>query len=259
MLGIYKTRKRLFRLVGDDDSANIIETVYSTLVMAVIILSLVPLMFPPDDMPKIFDTLSTPVIAIFVIDYAIRWITSDFILKKGWKSFFIYPFTTTALIDFFSLLPFFFDLSNGFKALKLLRFTRLIKITKYSPNAQRIAKVFQKEKKMLMSIFGFALFFIFVSALLLFQIEHAAQPENFKTFFDALWWAFATLSTVGYGDIYPITDLGRVISMCVSALGLGIIALPSGVITAAFLEEFKYNQGETNIDSEKDETESTDE
>ncbi len=129
----------------------------------------------------------------------------------------------------------------GFNAIRMLRFTKFFRVLR----AFKIAKVdllfraIDKQKKVLVTIFSLAAIFILLSAILMFQIEHAAQPDVFTDFFDALYWAVATLTTVGYGDIYPITTLGKAISMLISLTGIAIVALPAGVIASAFTDELQ--------------------
>ncbi len=96
-----------------------------------------------------------------------------------------------------------------------------------------------KQKRILITIFTLAGMFIFLAAILMYQIEHEAQPDVYENFFDALYWAVATLTTVGYGDIYPITTLGRSLSMLISLTGIAIVALPAGVIASAYTEELQ--------------------
>ena len=156
------------------------------------------------------------------------------------------PITFLAIIDLLSILP-----SVGIfnKALKVLRVVRLLKLLRifrflrYSRHIDTLANVLKKEKMVLLTVLGIALFYIFVTALIMFNVEmnHANADGEFvfKTFFDALYWATTTLTTVGYGDISPVSELGRVISMLSSLFGVAIIALPSGVITASYLEELK--------------------
>ena len=113
---------------------------------------------------------------------------------------------------------------------------RVFKFLRYSRNIRVLTKVMRKEKSILMTVFFIAIGYIFVTALIMFNVEDSIM---FEDFFDALYWATTTLTTVGYGDIYPATNLGRVISMFSAILGVAVIALPSGVITASYLDELR--------------------
>ena len=179
--------------------------------------------------------------SIFIIDYILRWITADFKLKKSALSFLRFPFTPMAIVDFFAILPSVSVLNNSFRLLKIFRLMRTFKVLRafkflrYSKSFEIVANVFRKQKKVLYSVATMAVAYIFVSALVVYNVE----PDSFETFFDAVYWATISLTTVGYGDIYAVTTIGRIVTMISSVFGIAIIALPSGVITAGYLEEMK--------------------
>jgi voltage-gated potassium channel len=182
----------------------------------------------------------------FIIDYFLRWITADYFMGKGNKSFLLYPFTPMAIVDLLSILPGLNLLNPSFKLFRLsrlIRIFRVLKFLRYSEKVMMFARVLYKERSVLLSVLVLALFYIFITALVMFNAEPHINPytgeETFRSFFDALYWATVTLTTVGYGDLCPVTNLGRVISMLSSLFGVAIIALPSGVITASYLEELK--------------------
>ena len=112
---------------------------------------------------------------------------------------------------------------------------RAFKFLRYSKSFLIIASVFKKQKRVLSAVATLAIAYILISALVIYNVE----PESFSTFFDAIYWATISLTTVGYGDIYPVTTIGRIVTMISSVFGIAIIALPSGVITAGYLEEFQ--------------------
>jgi voltage-gated potassium channel len=151
-----------------------------------------------------------------------------------------------AIIDLLSILPGLNLISPSFKLLRLtrlLKIIRLLKVFRYSDKITMFLKVLQKERQVLLSVLMLALFYIFITALVMFNAEPHINPETgeetFHSFFDALYWATVTLTTVGYGDLCPVTDIGRIVSMLSSLFGVAIIALPSGVITASYLEELR--------------------
>ena len=217
---------------------------YDILMLVAILSSVVPLMFV-EEYP-VFRVIEIVTVSIFIVDYLLRWITADYRLqKKGW-SFVIYPFTGWAIIDLLSILPGLSLIGRGFKILRitrLLRILRLFKLIRYSDKIEVLGKVIRKEKGVLLTVLGIAVFYVFVTALIMFNVEPHVNPvtgaTTFATFFDALYWATVTLTTVGYGDMIPATDIGRFVSMLSSLFGVAIIALPSGVITASYLEELR--------------------
>jgi voltage-gated potassium channel len=146
-----------------------------------------------------------------------------------------------AIIDLLSILPSMSIINSGFKALRVLRMIRafrvfrMFKAFRYSSSFRIIGNVVKKSKKSLIAVGVLAAGYIVLSALIVFNVE----PDSFVTFFYAIYWATVSLTTVGYGDIYPATNLGRVISMFSAILGVAVIALPSGVITASYLDELR--------------------
>jgi len=167
----------------------------------------------------------------------------------GKKSFLVYPFTPMAIIDLLSILPSAHILNPAFKTtrlIRMLRIVRVIKFVRYFEPLEVITAVIRKQRRILATVASLAIFYTFITALIMFNAEEELNPNTgellFPSFFDALYWAACTLTTVGYGDLYPITNLGRLISMISAFVGIAIIALPSGVITAGYLEELKIKR-----------------
>lgn len=237
-----KNKYRLFIYEQLEDSKANFNSIYSGFMLLVIILSLTGLIFKTDYLfLKHIDYFTT---SIFIIDYCLRWLTANYKLKKGFKSFLLYPFTWWAIIDLVSIIPSFNILSRSFKMFRALRITRLLrsfrilKIFKISKSIQLLTSVLKREKNALISFAILALGYIFITSLLIFNIE----PETFKTFFDAIYWATISLTTVGYGDISAVTVMGKIITMISSLFGIALIAMPASIITTGLLEELKPNK-----------------
>ena len=230
-------RKKLYSIIEPVDNGTKLSSIYDFIMMATIVISIVPLAFKETNL--IFQWIDYITVGIFVLDYILRLFTADYKLNKSAASFFVYPITPMAIIDLLSILPSITVLNNGFRLLKLFRLLRTLKVLRafkflrYSKSFDIIASVFRKQKKVLSAVATMAVAYILISALVIYNVE----PESFKTFFDAIYWATISLTTVGYGDIYPVTTIGRIVTMISSAFGIAIIALPSGVITAGYLEE----------------------
>lgn len=244
-------QQKIFDLINRDRKGMIASRIYDWYMLVMIIASIVPLMFI-EDYP-IFKVIEIVTVTAFIIDYILRWYTSDLQLRKGRLSYLIYPFTPMAIIDLLSILPGLNLISPEFKLLRLtrlLKIIRLLKIFRYSDKITLILRVLSKEKEVLLSVLMLAVFYIFITALIMFNAEPHINPhtgdETFHSFFDALYWATVTLTTVGYGDLCPVTDIGRVVSMLSSLFGVAIIALPSGVITASYLEELREYRKQRN-------------
>lgn len=238
------TRKQIYEIIEKDDGSNVWSHLYDVFMFVTIILSVVPLMFW--DYYPIFTYIEIFTTTVFVIDYILRWVTADYKLGKGAHSFVNYPYSFWAIIDLLSILPSFQLLGSKFKILRTLRMLKILRLAKalrYSDQLFIFFDVLKKERRVLTAVLLFAAAYIFVTALVMFNFEPRINPatgnETFKTFFDAIYWSTVTLTTVGYGDLCPATDLGRLISMFSSLFGVAVIALPSGVITASYLEELR--------------------
>lgn len=232
-------RKRVFEIIEASDGNDKLSSIYDWFMIVVIVASLIPLAYKTAY--QSFAIIDQITVSVFVIDYILRLITADLKLKKNALSFALYPITPMAIIDLVSILPSFIVINQGLKLLKIFRLLRAFKVfrtlkfIRYSNNIQTIINVLKKQKRVLISVAVLAAAYILVSALIVFNVE----PESFKNFFDAIYWATVSLTTVGYGDIYPVSNIGRIVTMVSSVFGIAIIALPSGIITAGYLEEIK--------------------
>jgi voltage-gated potassium channel len=141
-----------------------------------------------------------------------------------------------------------FRLLRLFRLLKTLKVFRTFKFLRYTKNFEIIVNVFKKQKKILVAVATTAVAYVLISALAIYNVE----PDSFDTFFDAVYWATISLTTVGYGDIYPVTTVGRIVTMISSVFGIAIIALPSGVITAGYLEEMSKKDKDGTAEHEED-------
>lgn len=244
-------REWIYRLINKDNRGDIYSRLYDWYMLVMIIASVVPLMFVREY--PIFKVIDIVTVIAFIIDYLLRWASSNIQLKKGWVSYLIYPITPMALIDLLSILPGLNLINQSFKLFRLtrlLKVVRLLKITRYSQKIMMFLVVLKKERHVLFGVLLLAIFYIFITALVMFNAEPHINPNTgeatFNSFFDSLYWATVTLTTVGYGDLTPVTDVGRIVSMVSSLFGVAIIALPSGVITASYLEELRESRGEGN-------------
>lgn len=230
-------RKRIFEIIELSDDSDKISGIYDSVMMITIIVSIFPLAFKSTN--TFFTIIDYITVAIFIIDYILRLITADFKLnRKNPTSFVLYVFTPMAIIDLILILPSLTILNSGFRLLKLFRLLRTAKILRvlkfvcYSKSIEIIINVLKKEKNALSAVATLAIVYILISALVIFNVE----PQSFDNFFDAVYWATVSLTTVGYGDIYPVSTIGRLVTMVSSIFGIAIIALPSGIITGGYLE-----------------------
>lgn len=251
-------RKRIYRIIEPAQEGDITSLAYDILMLIAITASIVPLMSYKESF--LFRTIEQITVTFFIFDYLMRWITADYRLQKNGWSFVLYPFSAWAIVDMLSILPGLSLLGRGFKIFRItrmLRIMRFLKYIRYSDKIQILGRVLHKEKRVLLSVLGIAVLYVFITALIMFNVEPHVNPStgtvSFGDFFDALYWATVTLTTVGYGDMVPVTDIGRLISMLSSVFGVAIIALPSGVITASYLDELRSIRKKKNNSSFKEE------
>ncbi|MBO5551417.1 MAG: ion transporter [Lachnospiraceae bacterium] len=235
-------RKRIYEILEAGAEDDIASRIYDAFMMAVIIISIAPLMTKTENLLTYVINRTSGV--IFIADYILRLVTADYKMKKGAGSFFLYPFTPMAVIDLICILPSIAILRQGFRVLKIARLIRtfrvfrIFKAFRYSRNVGIIVNVFRKQKESLAVVCMLAVGYIIVTALVMFNFE----PDTFGTFFDALYWATISLATIGYGDLYATSTVGRMITMLSSLFGIAIVALPSGIITAGYMEEIKKEE-----------------
>ena len=231
-------RLRLFEIIEKSKGNDRASSAYDYSMIVIIVLSLIPLAFKEDTRPLVVIDIVT--VTIFIIDYLLRWATADYKFNdKSVVSFARYPFSAMAIIDLLSILPSLGIINSGFKVLRVLRMIRAIRVVRvfkafrYSKNLEIIVEVLRNSKNALIAVCILAGGYILVSALIIFNVE----PDSFNNFFDAIYWATVSLTTVGYGDIYPVSTVGRIITMISSIFGIAIIALPAGIITAGYMKE----------------------
>jgi voltage-gated potassium channel len=206
---------------------------FDLFIQFLIILSL--LSFSVDTLPDLNDNfkyflklLETSIVIIFTVEYLLRLIVAEKKIK------FVLSFY--GLIDLFAILPFYITTSLDLRSIRIFRLFRLFRIFKifrYSRAIQRFRDAFFSIKEELVLFLLATGFLIYVSAVGIYYFENRAQPEQFKSIFHSLWWAVATLTTVGFGDIYPVTVGGKVFTFLILMIGLGIVAIPAGLIAAA--------------------------
>jgi voltage-gated potassium channel len=200
---------------------------------------------------KIFEILS---VSVFTIEFCMRIYVSDLThpSKSKFKSILKFVLSGYGLIDLFAILPFYIpfiikiDL-RFIRVLRLIRFFRILKISRYNTTLKLIGSVIKDKKTELgMTLFVTSLILV-IASFLMYHIEGPIQPDKFPNVFATLWWAIATLTTIGYGDVYPITGLGKLLSGCIALMGIGLVALPTGIISAGFIGKLNETKSEKKI------------
>lgn len=247
-------KQKVFELVEKGAHGRKYNLLFDYTIMTLIVLSLISIILEslPDINSK-YETLlygfNTFSIIIFSIEYAMRVYVSSLShpSKSSLRSASNFIFSTYGIIDLLAILPFFLPVLikvdlRFLRALRLTRFLRILKLNRYNDSLNLIWSVI-KEKKSELAVTGFLTFLILmIASFLMYHIEGEKQPEVFSNILESFWWAIATLTTVGYGDIYPITGLGKFISGLIAILGIGVVALPTGIIGAGFMNKIEQNK-----------------
>ena len=234
-------RERIYAVISDDcETDNPVAQAYDWFMIIVIVISLLPLCVK-DPLHHLV-RLEWVTTAFFIIDYLLRWTCADLMRNGDRNAFALYPFTPLALVDRVSIVPTCLPVSQVLRLSRLVRLMRVIRAVKlvhHSRSVQLVLRVLDRERSALAAVLVLAVGYVFISALVIFNVE----PDTFETFFDALYWAVISLSTIGYGDLYATSMAGRAISMISAMMGIAVIALPSGIITAGCVEELREPRG----------------
>lgn len=232
-------REKIYRMVHVYEGSRI-SVIYKYIMIFFIIASLVPLITKQSH-PS-FLIIDAVCLIVFIVDYILRWITADYKFQnKRFSSFLRYPFRFISIVDMLSVIALcssVFSWFDGVSVATAFSVFRIVRIMRYSESVRTILGILKSSKKPLIAVGSLAVGYIFISAIIIFNVE----PESFKNFFDAVYWATVSLTTVGYGDIYPVTVLGRMVAMISSFFGIAIVALPAGIVTAEYLNSIKKDK-----------------
>jgi len=249
-----KTKHKVHILLHPELGESKADKFINIFIIILIVLNVIAVMMETvkplyNDYKKVFDTFDLISVIIFSIEYVLRvWsCTHDPKYKGSIKGRIKYMLTPGALIDLLAFLPTYFHAFVNFdlrmlRLLRFLRFFRLFRLTAYTKSAQMIFNVFRSRKNELILSLVLVIFLIIIASCLLFFAEHLYPSEDDSKFTSVpatLWWAIVTLTTTGYGDMYPLTTIGRILTGMIMLTGVAFFALPAGIITAGFLEEMK--------------------
>lgn len=221
--------------------------IFDLSILALIILSLIT--FSLETLPNLpeamrgwlsaFETFS---VVVFSLEYCLRVFVAS--PKRS------YTLSFFGIIDLLAILPFFLGLSvdlRTIKSLRLLRLFRILKLARYSAAARRFHRAILIAKEEVVLFLGAALILLYLAAVGIYQFESEAQPESFGSVFHCLWWAVSTLTTVGYGDVYPVTAGGKIFTFVILIIGLGVISVPAGLVASALAQARKMEDGSEGI------------
>lgn len=192
-----------------------------------------------------FTAVEAVTVCIFCVEYALRIWTADILYPKKGRvaSRLRFLCSFDGIVDLLTILPFFF-LSGFivFRMLRVVRILRLFRINSQYDSFNVITTVLVEKRNQIVSSVFIIIVLMLASSLGMYSAEHSAQPEAFQNAFSGIWWSVSTLLTVGYGDIYPITTVGKIMAIIIAFLGVGVVAIPTGIISAGFVEQYTKKQ-----------------
>jgi len=249
----HNIKRNVFKIIQPSvDPANdcFLSRIFDSVIMALIVFSVLSVFLCtfhiPDWLYKILIRVEFISIIIFTVEYALRIWTANLLFPglNPVRARIRYIVSPMAIIDLISILPFLLPILHtynlvGVRVFRLVRLLRIFKLNRYSDALASIGDVFRKKAQQMIASIFFVFIILLLASLLIYYAEHDAQPEQFGNAFSGLWWAVATLTTVGYGDIYPITPLGRFLGAIIAILGIGVVAVPTSILSAGFMESLE--------------------
>ncbi|MDR3314224.1 MAG: ion transporter [Oscillospiraceae bacterium] len=248
-----KLQRAVYNLIREDDENGLAAAVFDGVIITLIIINVALVILDtfsgfPQPVLAVFRYVEIGSVIIFTAEYLLRLWTAPlkFPDSRPLRAGFQYARSFMAIVDLLAILPFYLpfifpiDL-RVLRMIRLLRLLRLLKMNRYTTALSTIAGVFRRKAAQLLSSMFIVALLMVVSSVLMYTVENPVQPTVFRNAFSGLWWAVATLTTVGYGDIYPVTAAGRVISAVIALLGIGLVAVPTGIISAGFVENIEEN------------------
>lgn len=248
-----KIKQRLFELFEAARPGDKASKLLDITIMLLIVLNVFAVILSTFNLPELltnilnyFEIFS---IIVFSIEYLSRVYTSDLLYPNlsPFKARIKYVFSFMALIDLFAILPFYlpkifpYDL-RIIRSARIMKLLRIFKLNRYSTAFETITNAIKQKKNQLVSSTIVIVTMILIFSVLMYNIENTAQPDKFTSIFDALWLSISTITTVGYGDIYPITTLGRLLGAVIAILGVALIAVPTGIISSGLMEQINQNK-----------------
>ncbi len=244
------SRRRIFEIIEIGAPDDYVSRAYDIINIFSIIVNLtVSVLYTFEEIREVYGgillTLEALTVAFFAVDYILRLLTAQYLhpKKTGLKALTKYICSFKGIVDILSFLPYYLPIffptgTVTFRIFRVMRIFRLFRINAYYDSFNVIAEVIESKRQQLFSSVFIIGVLMLASSLCMYSLEHNAQPDVFKNAFSGIWWAVSTLMTIGYGDIYPITTAGKVFSIFITFLGVGMVAIPTGIISAGFVDQY---------------------
>ncbi len=252
-----KLKEKIFNIIQIGDKSNRISRMFDIFITVTIVANILVTFLQTFDelafLTTVFKGVEYVTIFIFCVEYILRIWTAEYLYpdKSRGRSRLRFLVSFDGIVDLLTIVPVFF--LSGFVIFRMLRVARIFHLfrlnAKYDSFNVITTVLYEKRNQIISSVF-IVLILMLASSLCMYSVEHDAQPTVFRNAFSGIWWSMSTLLTVGYGDIYPITPLGRVMAICIAYLGVGVVAIPTGIISAGFVEQY---QRKSNISGLKNE------
>ncbi|MGX8704528.1 MAG: ion transporter, partial [bacterium] len=250
-----KYRHRIFEIISIGNQKDTISRAFDYCLVAAILLNITVLFLETFDSLAeymwLFETIESVTVLFFAVEYALRIYTAPELYDElpPMKARLRFLVSFDGIVDLMTILPFFF--LYGFAVFRILRVVRIFHLFRLNTNYDSfnvITSVIYRKRNQLFSSIFILLILLFASSLCMYSAEHEAQPELFQNAFSGIWYSLNTIFTVGYGDIYPITQVGRFMGAVITFLGVGAVAIPTGIISAGFVEEYqRMAERETSV------------
>ncbi|WP_303790149.1 ion transporter [Ruminococcus flavefaciens] len=242
-------KKRIFDIIQIGNRNDIISRLFDYFIVAVIILNITIVFLGTFDelagYARIFRAVESVTVVVFCVEYILRIWTADLLYpdKTPVKARLKFLRSFDGIVDLLTILPFFF--LSGFIVFRMLRVVRILhlfRVNAHYDSIHVITTVLIEKKNQIISSVFIIIVLMLASSLGIYSAEHEAQPEVFRNAFSGIWWSVSTLLTVGYGDIYPVTVIGKIMAILSAFLGVGVVAIPTGIISAGFVEQYTKKQ-----------------
>lgn len=247
--GYKRRKKRIFDIIQIGNRNDVPSRAFDMFIVTVIVVNILTLFLSSFDelaaYQNVFRICEGLTVLVFAIEYGLRIWTSEFLYPGKTKAGAVLRFLRSfdGVVDLLTILPFFFlDGFIVFRMLRVVRIFHLFRVNARYDSFHIITSVLIEKKNQIVSSVFIIIVLMFASSLGIYNVEHDAQPEVFRNAFSGIWWSVSTLLTVGYGDIYPITAVGRIMAIFIAFLGVGAVAVPTGIISAGFVEQYTKKQ-----------------
>lgn len=249
-------RRRVFQIISKAERGDRASRVFDVSIMTLIVLSVLSIILESFQeiatrYNSVFRAFEIVTVVVFSAEYLARIWTADFLYPDSARPRLRYILSFMAIIDLLAVLPFYLPFISAdlrflrmVRLLRLFRLMRIFKLGRYFDALQLIVQVLRNSAAQLVISVLLCLFVMLFSAIIMYTVENPVQPEQFPNVIASLWWAICTLTTVGYGDVYPVTAVGRFFAAVISLVGIGIIAIPTGIIAGGFSNAIEKHGGQ---------------